>query len=133
MPDMIPELTILGHTVMEPRKEVECFPNQQSRDYLISLTFPEFTCECPVTGQPDFATILIEYLPDQKVVESKSLKLYFWSWRNVGMFHENVVNQILTELFEQIEPLWMRVTGSFNPRGGIGIEVTAEEGSVPKK
>jgi len=124
-------LTILGSKTLEPRDQVECFPNDHFLPYQISLTSNEFTCKCPVTGQPDFASIGIEYFPNKSVVESKSLKLFLWSYRDVGIFHENVVNQIADILYDQIEPHWIRVIGVFNPRGGIGITVTAERGEIP--
>ena len=81
---------------------------------------------CPITGQPDFATITIRYIPDQRIVESKSLKLYLWSYRNEGTFHEHVTNQILEDLVEVLDPLYCHVTGAFNVRGGISITVDAE-------
>jgi len=81
---------------------------------------------CPATGQPDFATIRIQYVPDKHIVESKSLKLYLWSYRDEGVFHEHVVNQILDDLVKTLEPHWIKVTGIFNIRGGIGITVEAE-------
>jgi 7-cyano-7-deazaguanine reductase len=94
---------------------------------LVSLETDEFTCVCPATGQPDFATIRIQYVPDEKIVESKSLKLYFWSFRNEGVFHEHVVNQILDDLVESLDPHWCKVSGEFKIRGGIGITVESEQ------
>lgn len=120
-------LTLLGRKA-EPSKKLEAFPNRSpERFYLVTLETSEFTCLCPMTGQPDFATIKIQYIPDQKVVESKSLKLYLWSYRNEGAFHEHVVNQILNDLVQILDPHWCKVTGIFNIRGGIGITVEAEE------
>ena len=92
----------------------------------MTLETDEFTCVCPATGQPDFATIRVEYVPDEKIVESKSFKLYIWSYRDEGVFHEHVVNQILDDLVELLDPHWCRVSGLFNIRGGIGITVEAE-------
>jgi 7-cyano-7-deazaguanine reductase len=119
-------LTILGKGA-KPSKNLETFPNRSpERYYLVSLETSEFTCVCPATGQPDFATIRIQYVPDQKIVESKSLKLYFWSYRDEGVFHEHVVNQILNDLVQVLDPHWCRVSGYFNVRGGISIDVEAE-------
>jgi 7-cyano-7-deazaguanine reductase len=119
-------LTILGHST-HPSKNLEAFPNHNpDRFYLVTLETSEFTCVCPATGQPDFATIRVEYVPDQKVVESKSFKLYLWSYRNEGVFHEHLANKILDDLVKVLSPHWMRVTGVFNIRGGIGITVEAE-------
>jgi len=107
--------------------KLESFRNKYpSRDYTVEFDCPEFTSLCPVTGQPDFARILITYIPDQKCLESKSLKLYLGSFRNTGMFHEEITNRILEDLVAACEPRWARVKGIMNPRGGIAIEVTAE-------
>jgi 7-cyano-7-deazaguanine reductase len=122
----VQDLSILGRPA-QPSKNLEAFPNRSpDRFYLVTLETSEFTCQCPITGQPDFATIQIEYVPDQKVVESKSLKLYFWSYRNEGVFHEHLSNQILDDLVRVLDPHWIRVIGVFNVRGGIGITVEAE-------
>jgi 7-cyano-7-deazaguanine reductase len=119
-------LTILGGQA-KPSKKLEAFPNRTpGRMYLVTLETSEFTCLCPKTGQPDFATIRVQYVPDQKVVESKSFKLYLWSYRDEGAFHEHVVNRILDDLVDLLDPHWIRVTGIFNIRGGIGISVDAE-------
>jgi 7-cyano-7-deazaguanine reductase len=96
------------------------------RDYIIDIKIPEFTCICPLTGQPDFATIYIKYIPNEKCIESKSLKLYVFSYRNFGEFHEDVVNRILNDCVKACEPRWMRVIGEFNARGGISITPIAE-------
>jgi len=110
----------------QPSKELEVFPNPRpGRDYEISFECPEFTCLCPRTGQPDFATIRIRYTPDQLCVELKSLKLYLWSFRNEGAFHENVTNQILDDLVRAVKPRRMTVVGDFLVRGGIHTVVTA--------
>jgi 7-cyano-7-deazaguanine reductase len=109
-----------------PSKVLETFPNPRpERDYEINMECPEFTCVCPRTGQPDFATIRIRYSPRQLCLELKSLKLYLWSFRNEGAFHEAVVNQILDDLVGAIQPKSMTVTGDFNVRGGIHTTVTA--------
>ena len=111
----------------KPSKVLEAFPNRApERYYLVTLETSEFTCLCPKTGQPDFATIRVQYVPDKKVVESKSFKLYLWSYRNEGAFHEHVINQILEDLVKILDPHWCLVRGIFNIRGGIGITVEAE-------
>ena len=110
-----------------PSKELETFPNPRpGRDYEIQFACPEFTCLCPKTGQPDFATISILYVPDRLCVELKSLKLYLWAFRDEGHFHEDVTNRILDGLVAAIEPRRMRVVGDFKIRGGIHTVVTAE-------
>jgi 7-cyano-7-deazaguanine reductase len=108
-----------------PRKKLETFPNPQpGRDYTITFTCPEFTCLCPKTGQPDFATIAIRYIPDRTCVELKSLKLYLWSYRNEGHFHEAVTNLILDDLVGALRPRFLEVVGDFFVRGGIHTVVT---------
>ena len=107
-------------------KELETFPNPRpERDYEINMECPEFTCVCPRTGQPDFAIIRIHYVPDKLCIELKSLKLYLWSYRDEGAFHEAVVNKILDDLVGACRPRKMTVTGDFNVRGGIHTTVTA--------
>ena len=109
-----------------PSKNLETFANPKpGRDYEISMECPEFTCVCPRTGQPDFATIRIRYVPTELCVELKSLKLYLWSYRNAGAFHEAVINRILDDLVQAIRPKTMTVVGDFNVRGGIHTTVTA--------
>ncbi len=126
-------LTKLGEIVSQPQRELETFPNRNpDRDYVVELQTSEFSCLCPKTGQPDFAEILIRYVPDQKIVESKSLKLYLWTYRDQGVFHEHFTNQLLEDLLKALEPRWCRVEVNFNPRGGIGIVVTAEHGNPPE-
>lgn len=121
------DLTLLGQGATRPQRKLETFPNRHPhRRYVVRLETDEFTAICPMTGQPDFATIRIEYIPNERVVESKSLKLYFWSFRNEGIFHEHVTNVILDDLVEALDPHWCKVTGEFAARGGIGITVTAE-------
>ena len=125
------DLTLLGRKA-QPSKELEAFPNRApGRYYLVTLETREFTCLCPVTGQPDFATIRVAYVPDQKIVESKSFKLYLWSYRNEGVFHEHVVNVILDDLVKVLDPHYCKVTGIFNVRGGIEITVEAEHVKTP--
>lgn len=111
----------------QPSKSLETFPNPApQRDFTIRMRIPEFTCLCPKTGQPDFGVIDIAYVPDQKCVELKSLKLYMWSFRDQGAFHERVTNEILDDLVRALEPRFMRVTAEFNVRGGIYTTVIAE-------
>jgi 7-cyano-7-deazaguanine reductase len=120
-------LTLLGREVRQPVRKLETFPNQHpGRRYTVTLVCPEFTCICPITGQPDFATITIRYIPDRRILESKSLKLYLWSYRQEGTFHEHVTNQILDDLVEALDPTYCHVSGAFNVRGGISITVDAE-------
>ena len=110
----------------KPSKALETFPNPAPRrDYTISFTCPEFTCLCPKTGQPDFATISIRYIPDRTCVELKSLKLYLWSFRDEGHFHEAVTNRILDDLVKLLRPRFLEVVGDFLVRGGIHTVVTA--------
>jgi 7-cyano-7-deazaguanine reductase len=107
-----------------PQKNLETFPNPTpGRDYEIRFACPEFTCLCPKTGQPDFASFEIEYVPDQSCVELKSLKLYLWSFRDEGHFHEAVTNRIADDLIAAVAPRRLTVTGRFNVRGGIGTDV----------
>jgi len=108
-------------------KILETFKNKyQKRDYLINITVPEFTCICPVTDQPDFATIYISYIPDRECIESKSLKLYIYSYRNFGIFYEDCINRILDDCVSICRPRWMRVVGKYYPRGGISFSPAAE-------
>jgi 7-cyano-7-deazaguanine reductase len=113
----------------QPSKKLETFANPRSgRLFEIVFETEEFTCLCPMTGQPDFARLKITYQPNQLCVESKSLKLYLWSYRNQGAFHETVTNQILDDLSAAVQPIWMRVEGDFLIRGGIRTLVAAEFG-----
>ena len=110
-----------------PTKELEVFENpQQECDYTIRIQVPEFTCLCPKTGQPDFAELTVEYIPDQLCVELKALKLYAWSFREKGAFHEDVTNQIHKDLVAATQPRFMRLTAKFNVRGGIYTTVVVE-------
>ncbi len=110
-----------------PRKSLDTFPNPNpQRDFLIHMQVPEFTCLCPLTGQPDFATLIIDYIPDRTCVELKSLKLYVWSYRDEGAFHEAVTNRILDDLVGATEPRFMRVTAKWFVRGGIFTNVIVE-------
>lgn len=119
-------LTLLGRKVTNPTGKLEAFPNKYpQRDYQVVLETAEFTAVCPITGQPDFGTITVSYVPDQLIVESKSLKLYLWSYRNRGIFHEEAVNQMLDDMVRAVRPRRCEVTGFFNARGGITINVTA--------
>lgn len=111
----------------QPSKNLETFANPQTRtDYTIRIQVPEFTCLCPKTGQPDFATINIEYVPDQYCIELKALKMYIWSFREQGAFHEKVTNDILADLVAACQPRFMRINAEFNVRGGIYTTVVAE-------
>lgn len=102
---------------------LEAFENRhKGNDYFIKFNCPEFTSLCPITSQPDFATIYISYIPDEKIVESKSLKLYLFSYRNHGDFHENCVNTIMKDLIKLLEPKYIEVWGKFMPRGGLSID-----------
>lgn len=110
-----------------PSKNLETFPNPVSkRDYQIHMEIPEFTCLCPKTGQPDFASLILDYIPDKKCVELKSLKLYIWSYRNEATFHEAVTNQILEDLVAALKPRYIRLTARFFVRGGIFTNVIAD-------
>jgi 7-cyano-7-deazaguanine reductase len=111
----------------KPSSTIETFPNPAPRrDYRIHMEIPEFTCLCPKTGQPDFATLVLDYVPDKHCVELKSLKLYVWSYRNQGAFHEAVTNRILDDLVKALAPCFMRLTARFYVRGGIFTTVVAE-------
>ncbi|MDI6747130.1 MAG: preQ(1) synthase [Rhodocyclaceae bacterium] len=110
-----------------PAKIIETFTNPApQRDYRIHMEIPEFTCLCPKTGQPDFAVLTLDYVPDKLCVELKSLKLYIWSFRNEGHFHEDVTNRILDDLAQTLKPRFMRLTARFFVRGGIFTNVVAE-------
>ncbi len=112
----------------QPAKTLETFANPAAqRDYQIHMEIPEFTCLCPKTGQPDFATLLLDYVPDKLCVELKSLKLYIWSFRNEGHFHEDVANRILDDLAKAVKPRYMRLTAKFYVRGGIFTNVVVEQ------
>jgi len=111
----------------QPAKTLETFPNPaRERDFHIHMEIPEFTCLCPKTGQPDFATLILDYIPEQSCVELKSLKLYIWSFRDEGCFHEAVTNRIVDDLVQAINPRFLRLTAKFFVRGGIFTNVVAE-------
>jgi 7-cyano-7-deazaguanine reductase len=110
----------------KPSSDLETFPNPSERDYTIRMQIPEFTCLCPKTGQPDFATLDLEYVPDQRCVELKSLKLYIWAFRDRGTFHEAVTNEIADHLTTAMDPRFLRLTARFNVRGGIYTTVVVE-------
>jgi 7-cyano-7-deazaguanine reductase len=111
----------------QPSKQLETFENPQpARDYTIRISLPEFTCLCPKTGQPDFATLELEYVPEMSCIELKSLKMYIWSFRDEGAFHEAVTNQILEDLVAACAPRFMRLSAEFNVRGGVYTSVIAE-------
>jgi 7-cyano-7-deazaguanine reductase len=110
-----------------PSKDLETFDNPNpGRDYIIHIRMPEFTCLCPKTGQPDFAELFLDYIPDEKCVELKALKMYIWSFREEGGFHEAMTNKILADLVEATQPRFMRLTADFNVRGGVYTKVVAE-------
>ena len=118
----------------KPSKKLETFANPTpGRDYRIHMEIPEFTCLCPKTGQPDFATLVLDYVPDKRCVELKSLKLYIWSYRNEGAFHEAVTNRILDDLVAATRPRLMRLTARFYVRGGIFTTVVAEHVKAGRK
>ena len=117
----------------QPSKRLEAVPNPHpDRDYEIALEIPEFTCLCPLTGQPDFATFRVRYVPDQHIIELKSIKLYMWSYRNEGAFHEDVTNRILDDFVAVARPRWMEVVGDWNVRGGIKTVVRVVHGKRPE-
>ena len=114
-----------------PSKTLDTFPNPNTgRDYQIHIEVPEFTCLCPLTGQPDFAVLLLDYIPDERCVELKSLKMYTWSFRNEGAFHEAVTNKILDDLVGALDPRYFRLTAKWYVRGGIFTTVVAEHRKV---
>jgi 7-cyano-7-deazaguanine reductase len=116
-----------------PSTQLEVVPNPHpDRDYEVALEIPEFTCLCPQTGQPDFATIRVRYVPDRVLVELKSIKLYIWSYRNEGAFHEDVTNRILNDFVTVSAPRWIEVVGDFSVRGGIKTVVRATHGKRPR-
>ena len=124
---------LTARQIASPRTILESFPNPKpQRDYQIEFVFPEFTSMCPVTGQPDFATITISYVPDASCVEMKSLKLYFLAYRDKGIFYESVVNTILDDLVAVLKPRRMTVTGAFAVRGGTAGTVTATHEGSPR-
>lgn len=136
MPTSKNDLSTLTHLARraQPSKKLEVFPNHHpGRRYTVTLTSAEFTCLCPATGQPDFATITIKYIPDKCILESKSLKLYLWSFRDEGVFHEHLINTVLDDLSRVLDPHWMEVTGAFGIRGGIEITVVASHEKRPKR
>lgn len=111
----------------QPSKDLETFENPQAeRDYTIRINIPEFTCLCPKTGQPDFAEMTLEYVPEKLCVELKALKMYIWSFRDQGAFHEAVTNEILADLVAATQPRYMRLTAEFNVRGGIYTTIVAD-------
>lgn len=115
----------------QPTRQIETIPNPRpDRDYQVAMECPEFTCVCPKTGQPDFATIRIRYVPGPRCIELLSLKLYLWSFRDQGTYHEDVINRILDDLVAACSPKYMEVVGDFNVRGGIHTTVSAEHGAA---
>lgn len=127
-PSELGDITLLGNQGVQYRSEydpaiLETFDNKHpQRDYMVKFNCPEFTSLCPITGQPDFAALYISYIPDVRMVESKSLKLYLFSFRNHGDFHEDCINIIMNDLIKLMEPRYIEVWGKFTPRGGISID-----------
>ncbi len=132
--DVTSELHVLGNKGGSPVPAtgpgvdiLEAFPNRfPNRDYVVSIAFPEFTSLCPVTGQPDFGTIVLEYIPHERCVESKSFKLYMFAYRNHASFMETIANTVLDDIVSRLDPCWARVKGLFAPRGGTRLHVYAE-------
>jgi 7-cyano-7-deazaguanine reductase len=122
------DLTLLGGEQQgTPGRHLETFPNHHpGRDYLVTLRTQEFTCVCPLTGQPDFAAVTVAYIPDQRILESKSFKLYLQSFRNEGTFHEHVCNVMLDDIVGVLAPRWCKISADFAVRGGVAISVQAE-------
>ena len=115
-----------------PSSKLETFPNPApERDYVVHIEAPEFTCLCPLTGQPDFATLTLDYIPDRANLELKALKLYLWSYRDQGAFHEAVTNRMRDDLATAMQPTWMQVITEWKGRGGIHSRITATSGQVP--
>jgi 7-cyano-7-deazaguanine reductase len=115
----------------QPSRNLETFPNPHpERDYTVRIRIPEFTCLCPKTGQPDFATLYLDYVPDEKCIELKALKLYVWSFREEGAFHEDITNRMLGDLVTVCEPRFMRLRAEFNVRGGIYTDVVVEHRQI---
>jgi 7-cyano-7-deazaguanine reductase len=111
----------------QPSKQLETFPNPHpDRDYTIRIRTPEFTCLCPKTGQPDFATLFLDYIPDQACIELKSWKLYVWSFRDEGAFHEDITNRLLNDLVSACQPRFLRLRAEFNVRGGVYTDIVVE-------
>ncbi|MDQ0206190.1 preQ(1) synthase [Alkalicoccobacillus murimartini] len=137
--DELEGVTLLGNQGTKYEVEynpgiLEVFENQHpNRDYFVKFNCPEFTSLCPITGQPDFAAIYISYIPDVKMVESKSLKLYLFSFRNHGDFHEDCMNKIMNDLIELMDPRYIEVWGKFTPRGGISIDPYCNYGKTGTK
>lgn len=137
MKDIYDELTQLGKNSNIPKTPeaalIERVRNpHKSENYVIRFTCPEFTSLCPITGQPDFAFLLIDYIPNDYIIESKSLKLYLNSFRNEGAFHEDCTIKIAKRIFDEIEPKWLRMGGYWYPRGGIPIDIFFTKGSLPE-
>ena len=131
------KLTQLGRQAAIPDSPdiaiLETVPNPKTgKNYVVRFTCPEFTCLCPITGQPDFAHLVIDYVPRARIVESKSLKLYIASFRNHGTFHEDVTLSIAEKFIKAAKPKWLRIGGFFNPRGGIPIDIFYQTGTAPK-
>lgn len=135
-PDLLSDLSLLGASKVDypqhpDEARLEAIPNQwREHDYIINLDCHEFTCLCPKTGQPDFAKIYISYIPGEFLIESKALKLYLFSFRNHGIFHEFVINKIASDLAQVLKPKYIKVVGDFMPRGGIAIKPCVQLGDI---
>ncbi len=127
---MTDELKHLGKSSNQPIDEVDLIP-WTGGEIAVRLDCAEFTSLCPVTGHPDFANLEIEYVPERHLVETKSLKLYLWRYRDRRAFNEQLADEIASDLYRQIRPRWLRLTGRFHPRGGIAVTVRAERGAAP--
>ena len=126
-----PTMKKIPRRTVRPTRKLETFPNPKpQRDYEIEMTSAEFTCLCPITGQPDFATIRAVYVPDGVCVELKSWRDYLWSYRNRGAFHEAVINKIADDLVRAMQPRWLQIEGEFRSRGGVGTTVRVEYSPV---
>jgi 7-cyano-7-deazaguanine reductase len=126
--DVMDELRFLGKRANQPTDTLDLIP-WKGEAIVVRLDCAEFTSLCPVTGQPDFAELIIEYVPDQFIAETKSVKLYLWKYRNEAAFNEQLIDTIASDLHKQIQPKWLRLIGRFHPRGGIAVTATAERGT----
>lgn len=117
----------------DPKKDLEIWPNKHKKDYIIKITLPEFTCLCPRSGYPDFATIYLEYIPNEWVVELKAIKLYINSFMNKNISHEDSINEIYDLLEKKLKPKWMKIVGDFNPRGNVHTVIEIDSNLVKKQ
>lgn len=117
----------------DPEKDLEIWPNKHKKDYIIKITLPEFTCLCPRSGYPDFATIYLEYIPNEWVVELKAIKLYINSFMNKNISHEDSINEIYDLLEKKLKPKWMKIVGDFNPRGNVHTVIEIDSNLVNRQ